>query len=121
MVVDCRTTFVGAPRKHAESARLDLDIHLDHSRLSLLAIMNGLLAEIATKRKSLAVDNSDERPSKYMRRGEIERLKEEKERKAKEQQASQDRAAKEAAQAKAAAEKAAKVCSRYLRSTANVY
>ncbi|KAI0259851.1 Prp18-domain-containing protein [Gloeopeniophorella convolvens] len=45
--------------------------------------MNALKAEIASKRKAL--DNGHTRPQKYMRRGEIERLKEEEERKAREE------------------------------------
>jgi pre-mRNA-splicing factor 18 len=45
--------------------------------------MDALKAEIATKRKPV-LDNST-RPTKYMRRGDIERLKEEQEQKAQEE------------------------------------
>lgn len=55
--------------------------------------MNSLKAEIASKRKAL--DNAPPRATKYMRRGEIERMKEEEERKAREE------AAKKAAEAEA--------------------
>jgi pre-mRNA-splicing factor 18 len=55
--------------------------------------MDALKAEIASKRKTL--DNGQQRPNKYMRRGDIERMKEEEEQKAREE------AAKKAAQAQA--------------------
>ncbi|CAK5268772.1 unnamed protein product [Mycena citricolor] len=48
--------------------------------------MNALLAEVASKRKSMT---EDVRPNKYMRRGDIERLKEEKEREAQEHKESE--------------------------------
>ncbi|KAF9024927.1 pre-mRNA splicing factor [Hymenopellis radicata] len=67
--------------------------------------MDGLLAELANKRKALAAVDSDERPKKYMRRGELERLKEEKERAEREAKAASERAA----EASKAAERAAKV------------
>ncbi|KAE9403653.1 Prp18-domain-containing protein [Gymnopus androsaceus JB14] len=47
--------------------------------------MNGLLAEVAAKRKAITDDKLNTRPTKYMRRGEIERLREEEERKEKEE------------------------------------
>ncbi|KAH9057874.1 Prp18 domain-containing protein [Lactarius vividus] len=47
--------------------------------------MDALKAEIASKRK--ARDNGPSRPNKYMRRGDIERMKEEEERKAREEAA----------------------------------
>ncbi|KAJ7104318.1 Prp18 domain-containing protein [Mycena belliarum] len=50
--------------------------------------MNALLAEVAAKRK--AIDDNPPRPAKYMRRGDIERLKEEEERKIQEAQARKD-------------------------------
>ena len=53
--------------------------------------MDALKAEIALKRKVLEVPVPDGRPSKYMRKGDIDRLKEEQERKARE-----DKEAKEA-------------------------
>ncbi|KAI0293825.1 Prp18 domain-containing protein [Russula brevipes] len=55
--------------------------------------MDALKAEIASKRKTL--DNGQQRPNKYMRRGDIERMKEEEEQNAREE------AAKKAAQAQA--------------------
>jgi pre-mRNA-splicing factor 18 len=56
--------------------------------------MDALKAEIASKRKAL--DNVPPRPNKYMRRGDIERLKEEEELKAREE------AAQKASEAQAA-------------------
>jgi len=56
--------------------------------------MDALKAEIASKRK--AFDNGPSRPNKYMRRGDIERMKEEEELKAREEAAK--RAEQEAAQ-----------------------
>ena len=47
--------------------------------------MDALKAEIASKRKAL--ENAPSRPNKYMRRGDIERMKEEEERKAREEAA----------------------------------
>jgi len=47
--------------------------------------MDALKAEIASKRKAL--DNASQRPNKYMRRADIEKLKEEEERKAREEAA----------------------------------
>ena len=49
------------------------------------APMDALKAEIASKRKTL--DNASQRPKKYMRRGDIEKMKEEEERKAREEAA----------------------------------
>ena len=63
-----------------------------------LSVMDALKAEIATKRKAIEVDG---RPSKYMRRGDLERLREqeeaakkaaEREAKEKEKQAAAERA-----------------------------
>lgn len=45
--------------------------------------MNGLLAEVAAKRKAITDDKLNPRPSKYMRRGEVERLREEEEKREK--------------------------------------
>lgn len=70
--------------------------------------MDALKAEIASKRKALQ-DDSSERPTKYMRRGELERLKEEQERKEREEAEAKERAAREEAEVKAVAAKAAKV------------
>ena len=47
--------------------------------------MDALKAEIASKRKAL--EHAPQRPNKYMRRGDIERMKEEEERKAREEAA----------------------------------
>jgi pre-mRNA-splicing factor 18 len=59
--------------------------------------MDALKAEIASKRK--AFDNGPSRPNKYMRRGDIERMKEEEGRKAREEAAknAEDEAAQKAA------------------------
>ena len=49
--------------------------------------MDALKAEIAVKRKALEIPATDgARPTKYIRRGELERLKEEQERKEREAQ-----------------------------------
>ncbi|KAJ3744231.1 Prp18 domain-containing protein [Lentinula detonsa] len=45
--------------------------------------MDGLLAEVAAKRKAISDDQLNPKPSKYMRRGELELLREEQERKQK--------------------------------------
>lgn len=65
--------------------------------------MDALKAEIATKRKAL--EQVPARPSKYIRRGDLERLKEEEERKAREEKeaAERERLAKEQADQAAAA------------------
>jgi pre-mRNA-splicing factor 18 len=61
--------------------------------------MDALKAEIASKRK--ARDNVPPRPNKYMRRGDIERMKEEEEQKAREEVAKKAEAeAEQAAQPK---------------------
>ncbi|KAF4571384.1 mRNA splicing protein prp18 [Pleurotus pulmonarius] len=66
--------------------------------------MDALKAEIATKRKAITEDPIlASRPTKYMRRGEIEKMKEEQERKAREEKEQAERAAHEAAQEKKAA------------------
>ncbi|KIM62786.1 hypothetical protein SCLCIDRAFT_1214906 [Scleroderma citrinum Foug A] len=59
--------------------------------------MDALKAEIAVKRKAVEGDRSS-RPTKYLRRGELERLKEEEERKAREEK---ERVAREEAQRQA--------------------
>jgi pre-mRNA-splicing factor 18 len=56
--------------------------------------MDALKAEIASKRKALG--NEPQRPKKYMRRGEIERMKEEEEQKAREEAAKKAEAGKAA-------------------------
>lgn len=60
--------------------------------------MDALKAEIASKRK--AMPTLDARPSKYMRRGDIERLREEAERKEREEKEAKLKAEKEKAQEK---------------------
>jgi predicted Holliday junction resolvase-like endonuclease len=60
--------------------------------------MDALKAEIASKRKAL--DNETQRPNKYMRRGDIERMKEEEESKAREEAAKKAEAEEKAALAK---------------------
>lgn len=61
--------------------------------------MEALKAEIASKRKAL--ENVPPRPTKYMRRGDIERMKEEEERKAREEAAKKAEAETEARRAAA--------------------
>ncbi|KAK0469972.1 Prp18 domain-containing protein [Desarmillaria tabescens] len=73
--------------------------------------MDALKAEIASKRKALE-GGSSERPTKYMRRGDLERLKEEQERKEREEAEAKEQATREEAEAKAAAAKAAKASAR---------
>jgi pre-mRNA-splicing factor 18 len=58
--------------------------------------MEALKAEIALKRKAVQND-ADTRPSKYVRRGELERMKEEEERRAREEK-EKERAAEQAAE-----------------------
>lgn len=71
--------------------------------------MDALKAEIATKRKALTEDPIlASRPTKYMRRGELEKMKEEQERKAREEREQAERTAREAAQEKKAAQTLAK-------------
>lgn len=64
--------------------------------------MEALKAEIAAKRKALD-DVSSSRPQKYMRRGDLERMKEEQERQAREDKEKSER---EAEESRRAAEKA---------------
>ncbi|KAG7089680.1 hypothetical protein E1B28_011337 [Marasmius oreades] len=59
--------------------------------------MQGLLAEVAAKRKAIESDPTP-RQTKYMRRGDLERLREEQERKAKEEKLAQEQNEKEAAE-----------------------
>lgn len=70
--------------------------------------MNGLLSEIALKRKN--IENDTSRPSKYMRRGDIERLKEEQEAKTKQEELEKQKAIEAEAAAKKRAADEAKVC-----------
>jgi pre-mRNA-splicing factor 18 len=73
--------------------------------------MDALKAEIATKRKTLEGDGG--RPNKYMRKGDIERMKEEKERQEREEREAKLRADEEAkATARAAKASTSKVSSR---------
>ena len=71
--------------------------------------MDALKAEIALKRKTLEIPVADGRPTKYMRKGDIERLKEEQERKAKEEKEAKEReAARRAGERKKAEEEKAR-------------
>ena len=65
--------------------------------------MDSLKAEIVSKRKAL--DNALPRPTKYMGRGDIERMKEEEERKAREEAAKKAEAEVQAQAQKAAQSK----------------
>lgn len=69
--------------------------------------MDALKGLIAEKRKN--IDDDTQRPNKYMRRGDIERLKEEQERKAQEEKRAKQEAEKKDAAERAAAERARKV------------
>lgn len=70
--------------------------------------MDALKAEIASKRKNLHDDPAvASRPTKYMRRGDIERLKEEQERKIREEKGRSDREQEESLAQATAAKKAA--------------
>ena len=72
-----------------------------HTLLSIVVLfyssdMDALKAEIANKRKALEIPATDgARPTKYIRRGELERLKEEQERKEREAQEEQRRLERE--------------------------
>ena len=76
----------------AARSRLNTNAHVSVSTLNHHRLMDALKAEIALKRKSLQeLPLGDGRPTKYMRRGDIERLKEEQERKAKEEKEAKKR------------------------------
>ena len=71
-----------------------------HTLLSIVVLfyssdMDALKAEIANKRKALEIPAVDGRPTKYIRRGDLERLKEEQERKAREAEEERRRQEKE--------------------------
>lgn len=70
--------------------------------------MDALKAEIAVKRKALAGDT--ERPSKYMRRGDVERLREELERKEREEKEAKQREERERKERQDEERRSAKVC-----------
>lgn len=72
--------------------------------------MDALKAAVAEKRKAIQEDPIAARPTKYMRRGDIERLKEEQERQAQEEKRLAAEAAEREAKAKASAAQASKVC-----------
>ncbi|TFK40070.1 Prp18 domain-containing protein [Crucibulum laeve] len=75
--------------------------------------MDALKAEIASKRKALEEDPVlSARPTKYMRRGDIERLKEEQEQKAREEKKKSEEAARKEEETKAAAAKSVQAASR---------
>ena len=69
--------------------------------------MEALKAELALKRKSLA-DVSDSRPNKYMRRGDIEKMRLEQERKEAEEKAKAKQ--QESSQAASSSAESSKVC-----------
>lgn len=69
-------------------------------------IMDALKAEIANKRKAIQDEPTTSRPTKYMRRGDIEKMKEEEEQKAKQEKERKAREEKEAKDAAAAQKKA---------------
>jgi pre-mRNA-splicing factor 18 len=72
--------------------------------------MDALKAEIASKRKTLQDDLVESsRPTKYMRRGDIEKLKEEQELKAREEKEQKERKEKEWVDQVASLKKAAKM------------
>ena len=73
---------------------------------SITMSLDALKAEITSKRKGSNNDSISERPTKYMRRGELEKLKEEAERKKKEEQEAakrKEQEEKDAARAKVGA------------------
>ncbi|KIK63201.1 hypothetical protein GYMLUDRAFT_57923 [Collybiopsis luxurians FD-317 M1] len=74
--------------------------------------MDGLLAEVAAKRKAISDDQLNPRPNKYMRKGEIERLREEKERQEKAEKEAKEAAEKQRKEEAAKARREAKVPSR---------
>lgn len=65
--------------------------------------MDALKAEIALKRKAFDVPASSGRPSKYMRKGDIDRIKEEQERKARDEKEAKEREVRAEEQAEKAA------------------
>ena len=78
--------------------------------------MDALKADIAAKRKAIQDDPVNAaRPTKYMRRGDMERLKQDEELNVRQDKEKVVRALKEGAEAKVAAAKPSKVCSSYLR------
>lgn len=73
-------------------------------------IMDALKAEIASKRKTLQDDSVESlRPTKYMRRGDIEKLREEQELKAREEREQKDIKERERVDQAASLKKAAKM------------
>ena len=70
--------------------------------------MDALKAEIAVKRKALTEDTA--RPSKYMRRGDLERLREERERKEREEKEARQREERERKEREEEERRIAKVC-----------
>jgi hypothetical protein len=73
--------------------------------------MDALKAEIASKRKALQQDDSvgSSRPTKYMRRGDIDRMKEEQKLKEREDKEGKEREEKEKAEEAATLKKASKM------------
>lgn len=93
--------------------KLEKDLLTSASRLVFCTaaadLMDALKAEVAAKRKAIQDEPLAARPTKYMRRGEIERLKEEQELKARDEKRQVDEAARRETEAEAAAARAAKV------------
>lgn len=83
----------------------ELSIYFHHFNLQSVIKMDALLAEISAKRKALEVPEGDAGAKKYMRRADIERMREEEERRKKEE----ERKEKEAKKAQEAKEKTVKV------------
>jgi hypothetical protein len=82
------TVFVGL-YKLSVSVHPTVRIHPQNSQYQYphtIAIMDALKAEIALKRKSVGTGVGS-RPTKYMRRGDIERIKQEEEQKVKQERA----------------------------------
>lgn len=67
-----------------------------HLAYSSLYTMDALKAEIALKRKTIDSSNGQPRPSKYMRKGDIERLREEQEKQDREERQRRDNEQKQA-------------------------
>ncbi len=75
--------------------------------------MDALKAEIASKRKAIQDDPLASRPNKYMRRGDIERLREQEAQKARDEKLELEQAEAAAVQSAKDAREEAKVSRRY--------
>lgn len=98
----------GRTRKTSRNSCLQSSVQLDLESNSRFSIMDGLLAEVAAKRKAISDDQLNPKPSKYMRRGELERLREEQERKEKAEKEAENTAEKQ--RKEELVRKASKVC-----------